>query len=50
MAKKSNTRRVHATPGIYYKEVEIPYATKSLGITTLGLTGETVKGPASRRF
>ena len=46
MAKKSNTRRVHATPGIYYKEVEIPYATKSLGITTLGLTGETVKGPA----
>lgn len=46
MAKKSNTRRVHATPGLFYREAEIPYSTKSLGITTLGLTGETVKGPA----
>ena len=45
MAKKNN-RRTHVSPGIYYKEVEVPYATKSLGITTLGLAGETVKGPA----
>lgn len=46
MAKRSSTRRTHVSPGIYYKETEIPYATKSLGITTLGLAGETVKGPA----
>ena len=46
MAKKSNRRRTHVSPGIYYKEVEVPYATQSLGITTLGLAGETVKGPA----
>lgn len=46
MAKKSSTRRTHVSPGIYYKETELQYATKSLGITTLGLAGETVKGPA----
>lgn len=46
MAKKSSTRRAHVSPGIYYKETELQYATKSLGITTLGLAGETVKGPA----
>lgn len=46
MAKRSNTKRAHVSPGITYKETEIKYTTKSLGITTLGLTGETVKGPA----
>lgn len=46
MAKKSIKRRVHSSPGIFYKEVEVPYSTKSLGITTLGVAGETVKGPA----
>lgn len=46
MAKKNNTRRTHVSPGIYYKETVLDYATQSLGITTLGLSGETVKGPA----
>lgn len=46
MAKRSSTRRTHVSPGITYKETEVKYTTKSLGITTLGLTGETVKGPA----
>lgn len=46
MAKRSNKGRTHVSPGIYYKEVEIPYSTQSLGITTLGLAGETLKGPA----
>lgn len=46
MAKRSSTRRTHASPGITYKETEVKYSTKSLGITTLGLAGETVKGPA----
>lgn len=45
MAKKS-TKRTHVSPGVYYKETELQYATKSLGITTLGLAGETIKGPA----
>lgn len=42
----SNARGKHSSPGVYMKEVDIPYATKSLGITTLGLVGETLKGPA----
>ena len=48
MSKKNNSsaRGVHVSPGIYSKEVDINYAVKSLGITTLGLVGETVKGPA----
>lgn len=45
MARKKSTR-THVSPGIYYKETEVSYNTKSLGITTLGLAGETVKGPA----
>ena len=31
---------------IYYKETVIPYTTKSLGITKMGVAGETLKGPA----
>ena len=41
-----NARGIHVSPGIYSKETEISYAVKSLGITTLGLVGETLKGPA----
>ena len=47
MAKRrSTTKRTHVSPGIYYKETVVPYATKSLGITKMGLAGETLKGPA----
>lgn len=42
----SNKRQVHVSPGIYTKETELAYAVKSLGITTLGVVGETLKGPA----
>lgn len=49
MAKNKNTanpRGLHVSPGIYTSESELTYAVKSLGITTLGVVGETVKGPA----
>ena len=48
MAKttNNNARQTHVSPGIYTKEVDLTYAAKSLGITTLGVVGETVKGPA----
>lgn len=42
----SNARGRHVSPGIYMKEVDVPYAPKSAGMTTLGLVGETLKGPA----
>ena len=48
MANTTNNsaRQVHVSPGIYTKETDLSYAAKSLGITTLGVVGETVKGPA----
>lgn len=39
-------RGVHVSPGVYTKETELSYAVTSLGITTLGVAGETLKGPA----
>ena len=41
-----NARGSHSSPGIYMKEVDLSYASKTLGITTLGVVGETLKGPA----
>lgn len=42
----NSARQTHVSPGIYTRETDLTYAVKSLGITTLGLVGETVKGPA----
>lgn len=42
----SNARGVHVSPGVYSREVDMTYAVKSLGITTLGVAGETQRGPA----
>lgn len=39
-------RGSHTSPGIYTREIDLNYAVKSLGITTLGVVGETEKGPA----
>ena len=41
-----NARGVHVSPGIYSREISLEYAVKSLGITTLGVVGETQRGPA----
>ena len=41
-----NARGIHVSPGIYTREIDINYAVRSLGITTLGVAGETLKGPA----
>ena len=42
----SDARRGHVSPGIYTEEKDIVYSVKSLGITSLGLVGETLYGPA----
>lgn len=42
----SNARGLHVSPGIYTREIDIQYAIKSLGITSLGVVGETLRGPA----
>ena len=41
-----NIRGVHVSPGIYTAETEILPAVRSLGITSLGVAGETQIGPA----
>lgn len=42
----NSPRKTHVSPGIYTSETELNYASKSLGITTLGVVGETLRGPA----
>jgi hypothetical protein len=37
---------VFTSPGLKFRERDITFVTKSVGITTLGLVGETLKGPA----
>ena len=46
MASNKTKKQVHVSPGIYFTESELSVASKSLGITNLGLAGETLKGPA----
>lgn len=46
MANRTNTTRPHSAPGLYFKESVDSYSNKSLGITTLGVAGETLRGPA----
>lgn len=42
----SDARGGHVSPGIYTEEKDVTYSVKSLGITSLGLVGETLYGPA----
>ena len=46
MANSNLKKQVHVSPGIYFSESELSVANTSLGITNLGLAGETLKGPA----
>lgn len=41
---KSN--QVFVSPGIYTKETDLSFVSQSVGVSTLGLVGETLKGPA----
>lgn len=42
----SNARGKHSSPGVFIEEINKTYTSRSLGITTLGVVGETLKGPA----
>lgn len=42
----SDARGGHVSPGVYTEEREVTYSVDSLGITSLGLVGETLYGPA----
>ena len=38
--------KVYVSPGVYTSERELSFISQSIGVTTLGLAGETLKGPA----
>ena len=38
--------KVFVSPGVYTSEKDITFITRQVGVTTLGLVGETTKGPA----
>ena len=40
------SNRVFVSPGVYTSEKDLTFVTRSVGVTTLGLVGETTKGPA----
>jgi phage tail sheath protein FI len=42
----ANSNRVFVSPGIYTSEKDLTFVAQSVGVTTLGLIGETLKGPA----
>lgn len=44
MSKK--IRGTHTSPGVYTEITDLSYAVNSMGMTTLGIVGETLKGPA----
>ena len=46
----SDARGGHVSPGVYTEVRDVTYSTKSLGITTLGVAGETLKGPAFQKI
>ena len=42
----ANSNRVFVSPGVYTSEKDLTFVAQSIGVTTLGLVGETLKGPA----
>ena len=38
--------KVFVSPGVYTSEVDLSFVSQSVGVTTLGIVGETLKGPA----
>ena len=42
----ATSNRVFVSPGVYTSEKDLSFVAQSVGVTTLGLVGETLKGPA----
>ena len=38
--------KVFVSPGVYTSEVDLSFVAQSVGVTTLGIVGEAIKGPA----
>ena len=46
MATAQVNQKVFVSPGVYTSETDLSFVAQSVGVTTLGLVGETIKGPA----
>ena len=42
----ATSNKVFVSPGVYTTESELSFVAQSVGVTTLGIAGETLKGPA----
>lgn len=42
----ADSNKVFVSPGVYTSEKDLTFVAQSVGVTTLGLVGETLKGPA----
>ena len=42
----ASNQKVFVSPGVFTSEVDLSFVAQSVGVTTLGLVGETIKGPA----
>ena len=42
----ANSNRVFVSPGVFTSEKDLSFVSQSVGVSTLGLVGETKKGPA----
>jgi len=38
--------KVFVSPGVYTSERDLSFVSQSVGVTTLGIVGESLKGPA----
>ena len=46
MATSQGNKKVYVSPGVYTSETDLSFVAQSVGVTTLGIVGETIKGPA----
>jgi hypothetical protein len=42
----ASNSKIYVSPGVYTSERDLSFVTQSVGVTTLGIVGETLKGPA----
>ena len=42
----ASSNKIYVSPGVYTSEVDLTFVAQSVGVTTLGLVGETLMGPA----
>ena len=42
----ASTDKIFVSPGVFTSEKDLTFVTRQVGVTTLGLVGETPKGPA----